>query len=568
MLLMRDEQPAEKSPTETGDSAAADECLSIALRRFLDGVALPSWQTDVTGEPIYVNPAWIEFTGDLGAELDGLHQRVLDEDRARLQRNVGTALRHAESFECDFQLRRSDGQPRWMTCFASPYFDAGGELLGVIGMCLDLTERRKREEQLAFMAMHDSLTGLPNRRMFESTLERTVLRARRGTFSALLVIDIDNFKLFNDTHGHLDGDQGLINFSLLLQRHVRSGDLLARIGGDEFAVLLEQTSMEEATEIAERMRAAAASEEFVLGARASDLGMSGGLVPIDGTLQAREVFDLADEAMYQAKEQGRNNVVVLTSARRAGETPIDRMSKRVRDALAARSFILYYQPIVCLNDQRVAYFESLVRMVEGDEILMPAEFLDVVERLALMPRLTRLVVGMVMRSLAENPTARVSVNLSRGDLADDSLPSFVDEEMRRQGVDASRLVFEMSEAAVVGNLASARNWIDRLGRLGCSFVLDEFGAGMGLFGLLRELPFDQVKLDGSIVRAMTGDGENVAFVEAVRGLIESQGHTAVAAWVENANLLERVCDAGFTHGQGYHIHVPTPDLKGLIRRLD
>lgn len=552
------------------DQQRDDGGFDSALRSFMAGLPLLAWMSDSAGKLVHVNRSWTEFTGDDEASMgeDGLFTRVLPEDRSKLRRHMLDAVRHAQPFECEFQLRRSDGQYRWLVCFASPYFDDRGEVGGVIGMCMDLTDRRQREEQLAFMATHDSLTGLPNRRMFESTMARAVSRSRRGTPSVLLVLDMDNFKSYNDARGHLEGDQALINFSLLLQRHVRAGDLLARIGGDEFAVLFEQTAVVEAVEIAERMRSAASQEEFVAHARVHELGFSAGLVPLDGALDSRSAFDLADEAMYEAKEQGRNRVVVLHSEEASEDRDVDRLAGRVREALTDHHFVLFYQPVIRLADNSVAYYESLVRMTgEDGELLMPADFLPTTERLGLMPRLTRLIVGMVVRALDENPGSRISINLSRGDLADDSLPRFVDEELRRQGVVPSRLAFEMSEAAVVGNLSSARNWIERLGQRGCRFVLDEFGAGLGLFGLLRELPFDQVKLDGSIVTALSADGENTAFVEAVRGLIESQGHTAVASWVEDEALLKRVLDVGFEMGQGYHLQVPSADLAGLMRRL-
>lgn len=556
--------------THNPDGPTGGEGLIGPLHRFLDGLPLLAWMTDWRGELVFVNSAWREFTGAPldDASDDDLLSRVLPEDSVQLRRIIADAVKHHQPFQSEFQLRRADGQFRWFVCFTSPFHTGEGDGEGLVGMCMDLTERRQREEQLAYMATHDSLTGLPNRRVFESSLSRAVSRARRGTPAVLLMIDIDNFKLYNDSLGHLDGDQALINFSLLLRKHVRSGDLLARVGGDEFAVLFEQTDLLEAENVAERMRKAAAEEEFAMRSREIGLSLSAGLVLVDGELDARAVFDLADEAMYQAKEHGRNRVVVLASKDAREGSNGDRMVARLREALAEHQFTLCYQPVIRLSDNRVAYYESLVRMLSAEgELIMPAEFLPTAERLGLMPRLTRLVVGMAVRALADHDGAVLSINLSRGDLADDSLPRYVDEELRRQAVEPSRLVFEMSESAVMGNLASARNWIDRLGRLGCHFALDEFGAGLGLFGLLRELPFDQVKLDGSIITALSVDGENTAFVGAVRGLIEAQGHVAVASWVENAGLLERVRGAGFELGQGYHLQVPSPDLGALLRDL-
>jgi len=539
------------------------------LRGFLDGVPMPAWCVTAGCDLVYANSAWLEYTGaDLSTQLhSGWLEHLLAEDRQSVQRACGETVAGHSPASIEFQVRRADGQHRWLTCFISPFDTPEGLSSCAVGICMDLTERRQREEQLAFMATHDSLTGLPNRRMFEASLTRAVQRARRGESSALLLLDLDNFKSYNDALGHLEGDQALINFALLLQRHVRAGDLLARIGGDEFAVLLERTSLGEAMEISERMRRASAEEDFVVEARVHELGISGGLVPIGGGLDARALFDLADAAMYEAKEAGRNRIVVRRTVGEETAPDTERMAARVRDALTKKRFQLYYQPVVRLDGRGVAYYESLARMIEPDGVVrLPAEFLSTVERLGLMPRLTRQVIGMLTGALVDHPEAVVSVNVSASDLADESLPRFVEEELRRHNLDPSRLVLEMAESSVVSNLGGARYWMQRLRGLGCRFALDEFGAGLGLFSLLRELEFEQVKLDGSIVRELSGDGDSRQFVTAVRSLVESQGCVAVASWVETERLLDRVKEIGFEFGQGYELQMPDPDLGRLLAR--
>jgi len=549
-------------------SSAPQIDLDEAVVSVLTRMPMPAWAIDGYCELVYVNPHWEEFTGrslenERGAGwLDG----VLAEDRTGLRHACRDALAHKEPFTMEFQLRRSDGQYRWLTCFASPVVMGDGSTQGVVGMCMDLTDRREREEQLAYMATHDALTGLPNRRMFHETLERAVKRSRRGESGALLLLDIDNFKAYNDALGHLEGDQALINFSLMLQRHLRAGDLLARIGGDEFVVLLERTSLKEATVIAERMRLAA-REDFVAEARRYELGMSAGLVPTDGSLDASALLDVADTTLYEAKDSGRNRVIVREEVALETDSKDGRLVARVRQALTDKRFRLYYQPVVRLSDQQVVYFESLSRMIDSDgTILVPGEYLVAVERSGLMPRLTRVNIGMILQGLADHSDAVISLNISASDLADDSLPRFIEEELRRRNVAPERMVFEMSEGAVVANLAATRYWMQRLRPIGSRFVLDDFGAGLGLFNLLRDLDFEQVKLDGSIVRALRADGESKEFVSAVRSLVESQGRVAVASWVETEGLLRSVQEAGFSVGQGYHIEMPDPDLGGLIAR--
>ncbi|MDP2400630.1 MAG: EAL domain-containing protein, partial [Actinomycetota bacterium] len=238
---------------------------------------------------------------------------------------------------------------------------------------------------------------------------------------------------------------------------------------------------------------------------------------------------------------------------------------QVRTALAEERFILYFQPVIQLEDGAVVYYESLVRMIdESGEVRLPADFLTTIDRLGLMPRLTRIVVELAILALAAHEKVSISINVSASDLSDDSLQAFIHERLAESGVGAERMVFEMSEAVVVGNLSSAGSWVDRLGRLGCTFVLDGFGAGLGLFGLLRELPFEKVKLDGSIVAALSDDGDSRRFIEAVRQLIEAQGRTAVAAWVDSEESLSSVAQAGFSLAQGYQLYVPTPDLAALV----
>ncbi|MDH4140678.1 MAG: EAL domain-containing protein [Coriobacteriia bacterium] len=551
------------------DAPEQDLCAEDLLHAFLDGLPMPAWAVDESCRLMYVNSAWQEFTGrDLEQERgEGWLDGILAEDRADLRRSCRAAVTGRAAFTIDFQLRRDDGHYRWLTCYGSPFTAPNGQVCAVVGMCMDLTERKQREEQLAFMATHDSLTGLPNRRMFEDTLGRAVERARRGEHGAMLLIDMDNFKSYNDSLGHLEGDQALINFALLLQRHLRSGDLLARIGGDEFAVLLERVGVPDAVDIAERMRRAVAAEDFVAHARVHELGMSAGLLPVDGTLDARTLFDVADAAMYEAKEAGRNRVIVRRPGVDVPAEPRERMATRVRDAIADKRFRLHYQPVVYLYDGSVAYYESLVRMIDRDgAALLPVEFLSTAERLGLMPRLTRIVVDLILQALAEHPDARLSLNIAGTDLTDESLPRFIEEELRTHNLDPHRLVIETAEDVVVRNIAGMHAWMDRLRSLGVTFVLDEFGAGLGLFGLLKDLSFEQVKLDGSIVRSLAANGDSRAFVYAVRNLVESQGSVAVASWVETGNLLDKVREIGFSLGQGYELEMPDPDLGRLIER--
>jgi len=545
-----------------GDTAdKRSDTVQGSHRLFIDALSDPAWVTDSACAVTHVNAAWIEFTGR--GEIDNLGEKWLDgvapTDRHVAAYSIDVACDSAIATKFEVRLRRADGQWRSLLCLASPWFTESGDVGGLVGQCQDLTERQEREEQLAFMASHDALTGLPNRRTFVEELDRAVSRARRGDVGVLLLLDVDNFKAYNDALGHLEGDQALVNFALLLQTHLRAGDLLARIGGDEFAVLLENTEIAVAREIAERMRNAASHEEFVTDSRRYGLGLSAGLVRIDGRLDARELFDVADNAMYRAKEMGRNRIEVHDPTVII-PPPHSRLAARIQKALREGSFVLHYQPVIRLEDGSVSYHESLLRMSDEDQLLTPPEFLPTVERLGLMPRMTRMVVRLVLQAMRENPEASISVNLSGADLIDESLPRFIEESVDAAGVSGDHLTFEMSESALMGNLAAGRYWVERMSRLGAHFVLDDFGSGLGAFVFLRDLDVDQVKLGRDIVGSLAVNGEHHEFVGAIRSLVESQGKIAVAAFVETDHMLESVREIGFTFGQGYQLEEPSAEL--------
>lgn len=473
--------------------------------------------------------------------------------RAHLREAVTSGL----PADLEISVRDSDGQQRFFAgrCGAVAFADVPD----AVGLCVlgDITEIRRREAQLAFMATHDLLSGLPNRRMFEDALARSVARASRGKPGALLMLDIDNLKSYNDTLGHNQGDQALVNFALLLQTHVRAGDMLARIGGDEFGVVLDAATLDEAVEIGERMRRAAAEEPFVADARAFDLGLSGGVVPFDGTEEIHTLMDAADAALYEAKEYGRNRLVVRQTGAASTSELDARAAVRIRQALTEQRFRVHYQPVIRLTDGGTAYFESLVRMVaESGDLEMPSAFLSATERLGLMPRLTRLVVDEVTQAMATIGAARVSVNLSGSDLLDRTLPDHIEHRLAESGVDPSRLSFEVAEGDVAAHRRAMRAWLDRFQPLGCAVVLDRFGAGERGLSLVREFSFDQVKIDATTFVQLTGEHSDLGYLEAIRRVVESHGLTAVASMIEDPGVMERVRAAGFGLVQGFDVGRP------------
>lgn len=545
----------------TGESAP-DGVYDGAYRRFVDNIGIPAALIERSGALVECGHEWQRVLGCGDGEPWEWVAPVVPEQRARVIRDVVRALTERASAEIDVDVRRHDGSLGTFVLVASACADVDAVLV----VAWDVTDRRLNEERLAFMAGHDPLTGLANRRAFDEALVRAVARAERGNHATLLMLDLDRLKSYNDRRGHLAGDQALVNLSMVLRTHVRVSDTVARIGGDEFAVILEDGADTVASEIAERIRSVVASEDFVPQAIDHGLTVSGGLARIEPGVEARVALDRADTALYSAKDAGRDRIVSWVPEL-GTSVPAERLSTRVRDAFVSDGFFLVFQPVVRLEDQGVVYFESLVRMRASDgTVYGPSEFLPCVARLGLMSRLTKRVVDLALWNLATTPGASVSVNVSQSDLADTALLDEVEHALKA-AASSGRVVFEIAEGELLSNLAGGREWVRRLTPLGARFVLDDFGTGVGIFVLLQEPGFTQIKLSRAVVRALTVEDATRKFVMALRELIESQGKDAVATYLETEQLLGDVRDAGFTWGQGYGVGEPAEDLAALNARF-
>ncbi|MCL5962557.1 MAG: EAL domain-containing protein [Chloroflexi bacterium] len=532
---------------------------------LFDELPNPIRRTGVDGKSNYFNRSWLAFTGrPLEEEIgDGWTSGIHKEDSDRCLRSYQQAFKARKPYEIEYRLRHRGSEYRWIIEIGRPFNDLDGNFSGYIGSYYDITERKQHEQQLSYLATHDPLTGLPNRRSLEEALKRVVARARRGTASALLFLDVDNFKFVNDTLGHAAGDRTLVLLTRLLQGGLRTEDLVVRLGGDEFAVLLEGTGIEDAELVAERMRQAVEKFSFNLDGISFNLSLSIGLVAIDG--QQTSVVDLsrADTAMYKAKEMGRNRVVLY----RPGEEGLPQLSEanrlmvRLKDALKEGLFVLHYQPIVRLRDGQIEYYEALVRLREKNgDMLTAGEFISAAERFGLMPQLTRWVLREAIQTLHKHPEIRLSMNLSGLDLTDDALPEFTEARLRESNVEPGRLSFEITETAVTKDLLQAERWIQRLKLLGCPFALDDFGTGFVSFIYLRDLPIDQLKIAGSFIRTLETDPAQRAIVQAVQTLARTQGKEIVAEFVENQAVAEILRGIGVTYGQGYYLGKPHPEL--------
>jgi len=545
--------------------AAAQDQAQIHLQTVaLEAAANAVIITDRKGRIIWVNSAFSRLTGYAREEVIGQSPALLKSgthNPAAYKRLWDTILA-GEIWHGELYNRRKDGTLYLDEQTITPVRDEFGQITHFIGIKQDGTDRKRQEEQLRHQAMHDPVTELPNRRALREELKSLLERSQWSRRGALVLMDLDNFKLVNDTCGHAAGDQVLIHVSALFRRALRPSDFLARLGGDEFAVVLEDVSLADASVVAERLRKAACDCRFNPDGRNFTLGVSIGIAPIDGTLDLDAVMALADSALYAAKDLGKNQTVVYQNEDEKGMALIQaaEWATRLTDALREGRLTLYFQPVVRLDTGEVEHLEALLRLQdEQGKIISPGAFLSAAEDYGLMPEIDRWVIDQVIAVLQRHPDLRVFVNISGESLGHKGLLQWIEESIRSSGLAPGRLSFEVTETTAVGDLQLAQEWMGRLKELGCSFALDDFGIGFSSFGYLRTLPADYVKIDGSFIRNLDSDPTNLALVQAINNVAHALGKKVVAEWVENEVVAQLLQKIGVEHGQGYYWGQPGPE---------
>jgi diguanylate cyclase (GGDEF)-like protein/PAS domain S-box-containing protein len=529
---------------------------------------------DMEGGWLQVNDALCRITGHTRADLMATTLRALTHpEDADLDADSMRELLDGRipSYHIEKRYRHAWGHYVWGLLTASLVRDAQGRPLYVVSQMQDISDRRELSQRLEYLIDHDFLTGLANRRRFERELSREVERvARYGSPGAVLLIDLDNFKDVNDAFGHKAGDDLLKGVAGAVKHRIRQTDLLARIGGDEFGVLLPQADVDQAQVAADGIVKALGRHVAVLGDRSIRVTASVGLAMFD-SLSAAEVLACADVAMYEAKEAGRNRFALYSPARgRRGPASARQTEvERLRTALQDDRFILYGQPILDLRGGDVRQFEVLLRLRddEGGEPLTPSTFLYVAERFGLIQAIDAWVTSRAIELIAESERAGrplvLHVNLSGNSVGDPRVADLAESALRVTGIDPSRLVFEMTETAAIANNEEAQAFARRLRARGCRLALDDFGAGFGSFHYLKNLPFDYFKIDGDLVRGLAASPMDQLVVTAIVGIARGMGKRTIAEFVndeETVRLLER---AGVDHAQGYHVGRPRP-LRELL----
>ena len=538
--------------------------------------------TDIHGDITYINPVAEAMTGWPLARAR--YRPLLDvwkisEDGKRLTPDnpILTAISQDNiiSSANNVNLTGADGGIFAVEHTAAPIRDDSGQVHGGILIFRDVTEVRSLASQLSYQASHDALTGLVNRREFEIRLQQALDNARvEHCEYALCYLDLDQFKVINDTCGHAAGDELLKQISNELKSIVRDSDTLSRLGGDEFGVLLEGCSLDKAREIAEKLRETLKQMRFAWDDKQFEIGVSIGLVPItpvSGNLA--DLLSAADSACYEAKDQGRNRVHLfdphdINILRRQGEM---HWVHRITEALENRNLVLFCQPIKPLrpDNNAVERYEILVRMQEDNgKIIPPSAFLPAAERYNVMTMIDRYVVESAIRLLEQikrqDRQIHLSVNLSGQSLNEDAFHQFLEDILDKYDIEPSWLTLEITETATVANFSKATRLITAMKARGCLFALDDFGSGLSSFSYLKNIPVDFIKIDGSFVRDIVNDETDFAFVRSINQIASIMGLATIAEYVENERIVAKLEEIGVDYIQGHYIGKAIPIAQAII----
>jgi len=455
-----------------------------------------------------------------------------------------------------------------------PLFDSNKQVTGHLAYTRDITESRKLAEKLSYQASHDMLTGLINRHEFERRVENTLsLAVTDQSAHALFFIDVDQFKVINDTCGHMAGDQLLQLLGNIIREQVRQQDSVARLGGDEFAILLQYCSLEEASKIANKLRITIDEFNFPWEDRQFKVTASIGVVSIDDTdSSVGDILRNADTSCYIAKEMGRNRIQLYqkddqTTALHQGE--MNWISK-IHAGIEENRFFLCAQEIESLNSKSPEKHAELLLRYRNDDntISPPGSFLPAAERYGISPKLDRYVINTALTLLDNNPSLSnyieiFCINLSGLSLVDDEFLQFAIQKFDRYPELAEKICFEITETAAISNLKNAKRFISKLRSIGCRFALDDFGSGLSSFGYLKNLPVDYVKIDGYFVRDIIDDPLNLAMVRSINDIGQLMGKKTIAEFVENDAIKQQLKQLGVDYAQGYGIAKPV-EIEELI----
>jgi len=531
--------------------------------------------TDTHGVVEYMNPVAEALTGWSNGQAQGesLNRvfKLIDETTreplaapvhaAMMQNKVvhlvnGTLLINHNSKE--FAIEHS----------ASPIRNHSGEVIGSVLVFHDVTEKRSLMRQMAWQARHDPLTGLVNRKEMEVRIEHALTSAKSfNRVHALLYLDLDQFKIVNDTCGHRAGDELLRQLANQVAANLRHRDTLSRLGGDEFGVLLENCDVNQANHIAEKVKQTVQEFRFVWEDKMFKIGVSIGVVEItEKSANLAEIMSDADAACYTAKESGRNRIQVHTPNDLELKIRRNEMHwvSNINKSMDENRFRLYFQLIVPLNRQEAPHWEVLLRMLDNNgDLVLPHIFLSAAERYGLMHNIDRWVLRTTLATLHNLVTSgesvvvpKLAINISGSTLGSESFLTYAQEQFESYKVPPDKLCFEITETTAIANFTKAQKFIREMKKLGCQFALDDFGSGMSSFGYLKSLAVDFLKIDGSFVKDINHDDVDYAMVEAINRIGHLMNISTIAEFVENDQIMVRLNQIGVDYAQGFGVHRP------------
>ncbi|HSQ04083.1 MAG TPA: EAL domain-containing protein [Burkholderiales bacterium] len=526
------------------------------------------WVTDAEGRFTYLNNAAHDIFGLAPKDLIGRCFFNFEADSSHIsnRRFLAALRKQGEVKNYVTHVVTAAGDDRWIGINARICHDENSEILGIRGTARDITEQHLATARIEHLAMHDSLTDLPNRHSLQRCIESAM---QANGVGALLFIDIDHFKYVNDNFGHKTGDQMIIGVGSLLRdmMRARSGELY-RLGGDEFAIHLPETLRKEAVDTAEQALDAIrryrfpASEHRMISNISASIGIA--LYPFHGS-DLHSLLSNVDIAMYQAKDLGRNRYMLFDQASDNLRSTHKRIhwAKKLRDALDEDRLVLFAQPVVRLRDLRPVHHEVLVRIKdENGKLILPGNFIELAESLGIIQEIDMRVVEKLLEFMRENQQlgkkVRYFVNLSRVSISDERWIKRFVSLLRGSSIEPSQLVFEITETAAMSEIDVTLTFIARLKEMGCRFALDDFGAGFSSFYYLKRFQVDYLKIDGSFIRDLATDEGSRLFVRALNDVARGLKKQVIAEWVETPEALKLLLEMGAQFGQGYLFRKPIP----------
>ncbi|NOR68969.1 MAG: EAL domain-containing protein [Methylomarinum sp.] len=550
--------------------------LSTAVKQSPNLVIM----TDLHGVVDYVNPQIKNITGYDYEDIVGKNINILRSGATApsVYENLWKMIKLGRTWSGILHNRKKNGELYWAKESVSPIFSQVGLISHFIAIQEDITESKALAEEIAYRASHDSLTGLINRHEFEVHLNLLLRDSDNKDVHALCFIDLDRFKIVNDTAGHLAGDELLRQLGQQMKEAARKQDILARLGGDEFALILSHCEQSQAIKVAEKLQQIINDYQLIWDNHTFKVGASIGLVNVRKGDDATEVLKFADTACYAAKNTGRNKVYIFSEDdkylnQKSGEI---QWVPKIEKALENNEFCLYAQKIKPLsNTKQQEKCEILVRLIDDDGLVIPpGAFLPAAERFSLATKIDCWVIEQSLLWFTEHPEKlneldSFSVNLSGQSLADDKIQLFIIELIERLQFPAQKIIFEITETAAINNLVQAQSLIGGLQKIGVRFALDDFGSGLSSFAYLKNMPVEFLKIDGLFVKDIVNDPFDKAMVKSINEIGHIMGKETIAEFVENQDIVDALQDIGVDYAQGYHYSVPAPlgeiNFKGSFR---